>query len=106
MFSAIILRSVYNLRVADKGDPVIHAMEQAMAGQKASVLPGLSYIDYIPWIRFWRPFQKKFAMWQGDSKKIRELPFAERNKAFVSGFTRGCISSGLTACADSQRHTL
>ena len=111
-FSVAILKISYGIDVDDEDHELLRTVGAALAGAGQTFVPGRFLVDTFPVLQHvpaWLPcagFQKKFAIWREDSKKIRELPFSERNKAFVSGFTRGCISSGLTACADSQRHTL
>ena len=111
-FSVAMLKIGYGIDVDDEDHELVQTIGAALDGAGQAFVPGKFLVDAFPVLQYvpaWLPgagFQKKFAMWREDSKKVRELPFAERNKAFVSGFTHGYVSFGLTTCADSQRHTL
>lgn len=90
MIGGIAISLAYGLKIRDADDPFIDLAQRALQTVLDAVIPGAFLVDLIPWLKYvpdWMPgasFQKKAKMWRKLQEDLRELPYAEGVKIFVS----------------------
>ncbi len=93
-FATIILKVVYGIDIAERGDKLIEIIEVAMEGVAEGLTPGAFLVEYFPILRHvpaWLPgagFQTRLKRWRDASHAMVDLPFAQA-KANIVGLSPG-----------------
>ncbi len=88
-FAATILKVAYGIDIDDENNEIVRIIEKAIEGPSQTIVPGKFLVDYVPLLRYvpaWVPgagFQAQFAEWRDASRKLKDVPYAQRNTAFV-----------------------
>ena len=89
-FASSVLKAVYGIEVAERGDKIVDTVELAMEGVALGLTPGAFLVEYLPFLRYvpeWLPgagFQKRLRRWRDASHTMVDLPFEEAKMAMVS----------------------
>lgn len=113
IFTAIILRIVYDKSITDMDDPFVIVAQEALAGLSVAGIPGSFWIEYFPFLKDWLPswvpgmrfrtFAKEY------QKKVEEMkgkPFAEVRERVDGGAEVECMAASLlkTLPEDTKSH--
>ena len=89
-FGSSILKVVYGIEVAERGDAIIEVIDLSMEGVAEGLTPGAFLVEYLPFLRHvpgWFPgagFQKKLRRWRDASHAMVDIPFARAQESMVS----------------------
>ena len=78
-FATSVLKTVYGIDVAERGDRIIEVIDTAMEGVSVGLTPGAFLVEYLPFLRHvpeWLPgagFQKKLRRWRDASHEMVEM---------------------------------
>ena len=84
------MKILYNIEVADEGDPYLTLVEQGAEAVSEGVAPGKFFVEYLPFLKHvpaWVPgagFQIKFAGWRAAAESLRTQPFNHMKRSMVS----------------------
>ncbi|RPD62686.1 CyP450 monooxygenase [Lentinus tigrinus ALCF2SS1-7] len=90
-FAASILKVVYGIDIAERGDKLIEIIEVAMEGVAEGLTPGAFLVEYFPFLRHvpaWFPgagFQTRLKKWRDASHAMVDLPFAQAKAHIKDG---------------------
>ncbi|EIW59412.1 CyP450 monooxygenase [Trametes versicolor FP-101664 SS1] len=111
-FASSVLKAVYGIEVAERGDKIVDTVETAMEGVAAGMTPGSFLVEYLPFLRYvpeWVPgagFQKRLKRWRDASHTMVDLPFEEAKEAMKHNDPRssvvGTILSSATPGVDEE----
>ncbi|KAI0662177.1 CyP450 monooxygenase [Cubamyces menziesii] len=88
-FASSVLKAVYGIEVAERGDKIVDTVELAMEGVALGLTPGAFLVEYLPFLRYvpeWLPgagFQKRLRRWRDASHTMVDLPFEEAKMAMT-----------------------
>ena len=86
------MKVAYGIDIEDENAEIVRVIEKAIEGPSQTIVPGKFLVDYIPFLRYipgWFPgagFQAQFSEWRDASRKLKDVPYALRNTAFVRTF--------------------
>ena len=89
LFSATIVKIVYDIDIQESDDPYILVAEESIKGTHAAGIPGTFLVDLFPMLKFvpsWFPgagFQIKAAYWKEFTRSMIETPFRYVEQQFV-----------------------
>ncbi|KAI1790200.1 O-methylsterigmatocystin oxidoreductase [Ganoderma leucocontextum] len=96
-FAATVLKISYGIDIEDENNEIVRVIEKAMEGPSQTIVPGKFLVDYVPLLRYvpgWVPgagFQAQFAEWRDATRKLKDLPYAQRNTAFTDNVLPYCV---------------
>lgn len=88
-FAAGVLKAVYGINIAERGDRLLEVIDAAMEGVAEGLTPGAFLVEYFPFLRHvpaWVPgagFQRKLKRWRDSSHEMVDMPFAQAKAAMV-----------------------
>ncbi|KAJ7069436.1 cytochrome P450 [Mycena amicta] len=91
MTGGLIMDIAYGIKVAEKGDPYIDMVTEAMRGLATAAAPGAFLVDTIPALKYvpsWLPgagFKRRAAEWRKVTRGVLELPFIQTQKNIALG---------------------
>ena len=86
----MLLKVGYGIDVDDENHEILQVIDAALEGTALTFVPGKFLVDIFPSLAYvpaWIPgagFQKLFAQCREAAGRMREMPFAQRNTAYVS----------------------
>ncbi|KAI0712492.1 cytochrome P450 [Earliella scabrosa] len=89
-FAAGVLKAVYGINIAERGDRLLEVIDAAMEGVAEGLTPGAFLVEYFPFLRHvpaWVPgagFQRKLKRWRDSSHEMVDMPFAQAKAAMKS----------------------
>ncbi|KAI0373687.1 CyP450 monooxygenase [Pilatotrama ljubarskyi] len=107
-FASSVLKTVYGIEVAERGDRIVDTVEIAMEGVAAGLTPGAFLVEYLPFLRHipeWFPgagFQKKLTRWRDASHLMVDLPFEEAKVAMKRSDPRSSVVGTILSTAGSS----
>ncbi|TFK83547.1 cytochrome P450 [Polyporus arcularius HHB13444] len=90
-FATSVLKVVYGIDIAERGDKLIEIIEVAMEGVAEGLTPGAFLVEYLPFLRHvpaWLPgagFQTRLKRWRDASHAMVDLPFAQAKANIKDG---------------------
>ncbi|KAI0752762.1 CyP450 monooxygenase [Daedaleopsis nitida] len=100
-FSAVLMKILYDIEMAEENDGVIEKVEKALQGASEGMVPGKYLVEVLPFLRYVPAFvpgvgfQKLFAEWRAAAEDLKHTPFEYVKDAIKRSSPVTCIIGSL-----------
>ncbi|KAF8874937.1 cytochrome P450 [Infundibulicybe gibba] len=112
-FASTIMNVTYGIKVEEKNDPYVEAVEASLEGITEAGIPGAFLVDFMPILKYvpeWMPgagFKRKAAYWRDANYRMAEKPWrfveSQRSQGIASDSMAAALLDSLPHIGHTQR---